>query len=76
MNRIIELREAHDIKQKDMAVALNWHQSRLSNYEHGRREPSLRHSRSIVIAFRKLGVECTLDDVFPPDEKSGVFKAA
>jgi putative transcriptional regulator len=67
MNRIIELREKHDIKQIELADALSWHQSRLSNYEHGRREPSLKHSRSIVTAFRKLGVECTLDDVFPPE---------
>ncbi|UQI38833.1 helix-turn-helix transcriptional regulator [Vreelandella venusta] len=75
MNRIIKLREEHDIKQKDLADALNWHQSRLSNYEHGRREPSLKHSRAIVIAFRNLGVKCTLDDVFPPEEVSNVMAA-
>ncbi len=67
MNRITELRETHDIKQKDLARELGWHQARLSNYENGRREPSLADSRAIVKAFRKCGVMCSLDDVFPPE---------
>lgn len=70
MNRIIELRNAHNIKQKDLADRLGWHQARLSNYEHGRREPSLADSRAIVKALQQLGVSCTLDDVFPPKDKA------
>ncbi|GHC19299.1 helix-turn-helix transcriptional regulator [Aidingimonas halophila] len=69
MNRIIELRRKHKIKQKELAACLNWHQARLSNYEHGRREPSLADSRAIVSALNELGVPCTLDEVFPPSEK-------
>ncbi|MCE9664502.1 helix-turn-helix domain-containing protein [Halomonas sp. M5N1S17] len=66
MNRIIELRNKHRIKQIDLANQLGWHQARLSNYEHGRRGPSLEDSRAIVTALQALGVDCTLDDVFPP----------
>lgn len=69
MNRITELRNRHQIKQKDLAEQLGWHQARLSNYENERREPSLADSRAIVKAFRYLGVDCTLDDVFPPSSK-------
>jgi putative transcriptional regulator len=67
MNRITELRNQHNIKQKDLAKRLGWHQARLSNYENGRREPSLADSRAIVKAFQECGVNCTLDEVFPPE---------
>lgn len=69
MNRITELRQKHKIKQIDLADTLGWHQSRLSNYESGLRTPSLDVSRQIVKALRDFGVDCTLDDVFPPKHK-------
>lgn len=70
MNRIVELRNRHHIKQVELASRLDWSQPRLSNYEHGRREPSLADCRAIVKAFKHFGVECTLDDVFPPKGKA------
>ncbi|TFH84932.1 XRE family transcriptional regulator [Billgrantia azerbaijanica] len=69
MNRIAELRNKHGIKQKDLAERLGWPSPRLSNYESGLRTPSLDASRAIVQALRGLGVDCTLDDVFPPKNK-------
>lgn len=69
MNRIAQLRQQHDITQIELAKRLDWHQARLSNYEHARREPSLADSRAIVAALNAMGVPCTLDDVFPPEGK-------
>jgi len=69
MNRIAKLRQQHDITQTELATRLDWHQARLSNYEHSRREPSLADCRAIVSALNAMGVECTLDDVFPPEGK-------
>lgn len=68
MNRIVETRAEAGIRQNELAAELGWHQARLSNYEHGRREASLADSRAIVSAFNRLGVECTLDSVFPDPE--------
>lgn len=66
MNRIAAIRAEHGIKQKDLAAQLGWVASRLSNYEIGSRNPSLDDSRAIITALNELGVECTLDYVFPP----------
>ncbi|EKY4111616.1 TPA: helix-turn-helix transcriptional regulator [Pseudomonas aeruginosa] len=68
MNRIAEFRARARIKQNALAAAIGWEQGRLSNYEAGRRVPSLSDSRAIVLALNHLGAACTLDDVFPPDE--------
>lgn len=65
MNRIAEIREKAQIKQGDLISALGWTQSRVSNYESGRRVPGLAESRAIVCALNSLGAKCTLDDVFP-----------
>ncbi|MQT96589.1 helix-turn-helix transcriptional regulator [Pseudomonas helleri] len=66
MNRIAEQREISGIKQRELVAALGWTQTRVSNYEAGRRTAGLVESRAIVSAFNKLGVKCTLDDIFPP----------
>lgn len=66
MNRIAEIRVQADIKQMALAEALGWSQGRMSNYESGRRKPSLSDSRKITRALNKLGAECVLDEVFPP----------
>lgn len=65
MNRIREAREKAGIKQVDLYSALGWSQSRLSNYEAGRRDPGLEEARAIVSAMNRLGCPCSLDDVFP-----------
>lgn len=67
MNCIAEQREKSGIKQRELVAALGWTQARVSNYEAGRRTAGLAECRAIVMAFNKLGVTCTLDDIFPPD---------
>lgn len=65
MNRISHLRASKNVSQVTLAEALGWSQGRLSNYESGRRIPSLADSRAITAALNDLGVVCSLDDVFP-----------
>jgi putative transcriptional regulator len=67
MNRIAQTRAKGQLSQVVLADALGWSQGRLSNYESDRRVPSLMDSRAIVAALNCLGIECGLDDVFPPD---------
>lgn len=67
MNRISEIRRAAGVSQLALVEQLRWTQGRLSNYEAGRRVPGLAESRAIVDALNRLGAECTLDDVFPPE---------
>ncbi|SDJ60433.1 helix-turn-helix transcriptional regulator [Pseudomonas indica] len=67
MNRIKEIRGQAGIRQRELFAALGWTQTRLSNYEAGRRVPGLAECREIVRALNRLGATCSLDDVFPPD---------
>ena len=67
MNRIAVVRERAGIKQRALIEVLGWTQTRVSNYEAGRRVPGLAESRAIVRGLNALGVECSLDDVFPPE---------
>ncbi|WP_277760803.1 helix-turn-helix transcriptional regulator [Pseudomonas sp. A34-9] len=67
MNRIASFREGAGIKQRDLVSALGWTQTRVSNYESGRRVAGLAESRAITAALNQLGVKCSLDDVFPPE---------
>lgn len=67
MNRIADHRERAGIKQRDLVSTLGWTQTRLSNYESGRRIAGLAESRAITAALNLLGVKCSLDDVFPPE---------
>jgi putative transcriptional regulator len=70
MNRIATFREGAGIKQRDLVAALGWTQTRISNYESGRRIAGLAESRAITAALNRLGVKCSLDDVFPPEMDS------
>lgn len=65
MNLIRDLRERSDLTQARLRKELGWSQARLANYELGIRKPGLDEARKIVLALNALGVECTLDDVFP-----------
>lgn len=67
MNRISQLRTQGGISQIALAEALGWSQGRISNYESCRRVPGLADSRAIVSTLKSLGVDCSLDDVFPPN---------
>lgn len=67
MNRIAEHRDRAGIKQRELVAALGWTQTRVSNYEAGRRTAGLAECRAITAALNRLGAVCTLDDVFPPE---------
>ncbi|KJK17145.1 helix-turn-helix transcriptional regulator [Pseudomonas sp. 2(2015)] len=69
MNNVRKIREEACITQADLRRKLNWHQSRLANYEAGRRIPGLEEARLIVIALNELGASCSLDEAFPPTEQ-------
>lgn len=66
MNLISHYRKKANISQVALAQHLGWNQPRLANYESNLRTPSLEDSRLIVGALKSLGVNCSLDDVFPP----------
>lgn len=65
MNKIAEYRRKNGVSQGYLALICGWKPSRLSMYETWRRKPGLNDCRKIVIALNKLGIECTLDDIFP-----------
>ena len=65
MNRIQAFREGGGIRQVELASQLGWSQSRLSNYETGHRVPGLDEARAVVRGLNELGVNCSLDEVFP-----------
>ncbi len=66
MNEVRRIRVAAGISQVRLCRELGWKQSRLANYEAGRRCVALDAARKIVSALKGLGAECSLDDVFPP----------
>lgn len=66
MNLIAEKRKEAGISQAGLAQKLGWSQSRIANYETCTRTPSLSASRLIVSALNDMGLDCTLDAVFPP----------
>lgn len=67
MNRIRPIREGAGISQATLYRALGWKQSRLANYEAGKRTPGLSEAREIVSALNSLSTCCSLEDVFPDE---------
>ncbi|EMG3683458.1 TPA: helix-turn-helix transcriptional regulator [Serratia marcescens] len=70
MNNISCARKKVGITQQQLASALGWNQSRIGNYESGKRNPDLSTCRRIVEVLNSLGAECSLDSVFPPKKSS------
>ncbi|WP_421105426.1 helix-turn-helix transcriptional regulator [Serratia marcescens] len=70
MNNISTLRKSVGATQQRLADSLGWKQSRIGNYESGIRTPDLYSCRRIVEALNALGVECSLDSVFPPKKST------
>lgn len=68
MNRIAIVREAAGITQADLYKKLGWRQSRLSNYEGGKRPLKLSDARLVCLALNELGAKASFDDVFPIDQ--------
>lgn len=66
MNNIAQQRKKIGISQAVLASAIGWGQSRIANYELNIRTPGLNECRLIVEGLKKLGGECSLDEVFPP----------
>lgn len=67
MNNISCERKKMGLSQSLLANEIGWKRSRLSNYEIGLRSPSLDECRLIVETMNRLGCECTLDSLFPPE---------
>ncbi|MCV5473564.1 helix-turn-helix transcriptional regulator, partial [Escherichia coli] len=65
MNKIAQQRKKIGVSQAVLASAIGWGQSRIANYELNIRTPGLNDCRMIVEGLRKLGCQCSLDDVFP-----------
>lgn len=70
MNNISHARKKAGITQHKLAVTLGWNQSRIGNYEAGKRSPDLDSCRRIVEVLNSLGAECSLDSVFPPKKST------
>ncbi|RSC25295.1 XRE family transcriptional regulator [Pseudomonas putida] len=68
MNNVRKIRLGAGVSQASLCRKLDWNQSRLANYEAGRRNPGLEEARSIVAALNSLGAACDLDEVFPPTD--------
>lgn len=69
MNNLKLYRVKAGVTQTDLADAIGLTQGAVSHYEAGRRLPTLDDCRLIVGAFNKMGINVTLDDVFPPKQR-------
>lgn len=67
MDKIKEFREQLGITQEELAKAINTSQGAISYYENSRRNIDLKTCRIITGFFIILGLNISLDDVFPPD---------
>lgn len=68
MNNIAQQRKKIGVSQAVLASAIGWGQSRIANYELNIRTPGLNDCRLIIDGLKKLGCECSLDEVFPPSK--------
>ena len=70
ISRLRKYRTEAKLSQGELAslVGFSDGQRRISHYETGKRRPDLNDCRALVKALNQVGVVCTLDDVFPPDE--------
>ena len=56
------------ITQDQLADQIGYKKKRLANYETLYRTPKITNCQAIVKGLNELGVNCTLDDVFPPEQ--------
>ncbi len=68
MSNLKKFREKANATQADLAVLVKMTQGAIAHYENGRRTPGLNEARLLVSALNGLGVDCTLDTVFPADD--------
>ncbi|CAM3692945.1 antitoxin HipB [Vibrio aerogenes CECT 7868] len=74
MNKIAKYRRQAKVSQAILAKAVGVMPSTIGNYESGIRNISLTMCWKIVGAFKRWGIYCSLEDVFPePQPKHSVF---
>jgi putative transcriptional regulator len=67
-------RRATGLSQARFADLCGWSsQSRVSNYETGKRIPDIFDARRILSALHSCGIHCSLDDIFPMPANDPVF---
>lgn len=66
-NNIKVYRKAFGLSCNDLGSMVGFSQQRISRYELGSREPGLKECRLIVWAFNALGLDVSVDDVFPEE---------
>jgi putative transcriptional regulator len=67
MNRTRFFLESASLKQKEFAKDLEWPASKVGYIVRLNQAPGLDDCRAIVRALNARGVECSRDDVFPPE---------
>lgn len=67
MNNIKELRDQAGKTQSDLAAELGITQGAVAHYEKSRRKPGLDTCRKIASVISCWGVQCSINDVFPPE---------
>jgi len=66
MNNIRIFRERVGLTQSDLAKMVGCTRGAICHYETGRRGMDIDLCRTFIAAFRKHGIEVSLDDLFPP----------
>lgn len=67
MNPLKQFREQVGMSRGELAIAVGLQTAgAIEHYEADRRTPPLPTARKIVSILNTKGVECSLDDVFPP----------
>lgn len=66
MNNIRTFRERVGLTQSDLAKMVGCTRGAICHYETGRRGMDIDLCRTFIAAFRKHGIEVSLDDLFPP----------
>lgn len=66
MNNIRTFRERVGLTQSDLAKMVGCTRGAICHYETGRRGMDIDLCRTFIAAFKKHGMEVSLDDLFPP----------
>jgi putative transcriptional regulator len=65
MNKISHYRSKANVSQAKLARLIGIKPSTIGNYESGIRNINLEMCWRIVTALNRLGIECSIEDVFP-----------
>ncbi len=69
MSNLAEFRKRAGWTQVELALAAGLTQGAIAHLESGRtRSPEVRTVRKVVSALCGRGVDCTVDDIFPPEQ--------